>query len=99
MSTGIATAPKATLTKGAAPKARKSDSLEKARGDFAKLLRARIAERERELESLRAELSSIGGAPPTARKPHVCSGCGKPGHTRRTCSERAGTPHAQPAPA
>lgn len=65
---------------------RTPDALEKARGEFAKLLRVRITERECELAALRAQLASVGGSP-AARKTQVCSSCGKAGHTKRTCAE------------
>lgn len=61
--------------------------LDRARAEFAKLLGARISERERDLAALRAELASIGGnAAP--RKAQACSGCGRAGHTKRTCPGR-----------
>lgn len=66
---------------------RKPETLENARVRFAKLLRARIAEAERELEALRVELASLGENP-VARRTQTCSLCGEMGHTKRTCPER-----------
>ena len=87
MSEEIAASVTPPSVKGSAAGHRRPETLEKARAEFAKLLRARIADRERELEALRAELSGIGGAP-SARRAQVCSTCGKSGHTKRTCTER-----------
>lgn len=75
-------------------RARKPENLDTARGQFAKLLRARIDERERELDSLRRELDSIGGSPSAPRR-QACSGCGRSGHTKRTCSASASIPPAE----
>lgn len=86
----VAASASASLSKGSHARQRRAGTLEKARTEFAKLLRARIAERERELERLRAELSGIGGAP-SARRVQMCSICGRSGHTKRTCSDRTGT--------
>lgn len=66
---------------------RQPESLDGARSRFAKLLRARIAETERTLAMLRAELTSIGDTERKARprRPVSCAGCGQAGHTKRTC--------------
>lgn len=60
------------------------NDLEKVRGQLVKLLRARIAQGERDLEALRAELAGIGGQA-GARRTQACSICGSVGHTKRTC--------------
>jgi hypothetical protein len=91
MSEEIAASVNLASAKEGAAKHRRPGPLEKVRGEFAKLLRARIAEKERELEGLRAELSSIGGTP-SVRRTQLCSVCGKSGHTRRTCTERRTKP-------
>lgn len=70
---------------------RKPESLDGARSRFAKLLRVRIAETERALAVLRAELASLGGNDrPTSRRTVSCAWCGNAGHTKRTCPERGG---------
>jgi hypothetical protein len=67
---------------------RKPESLDGARLRFAKLLRARIAETERTLVLLRAELASVGGNDrPAARRTMNCAVCGQSGHTKRTCPQ------------
>lgn len=73
---------------------RQPESLDGARSRFAKLLRTRIAETERTLAMLRAELASIGGTERKARprQPTSCAGCGQTGHTKRTCQEVRGAP-------
>lgn len=67
---------------GSATKFLKMDPLDKARGEFGKLLRARIGEKERELEALRAQFSVIGDK---THRSQVCSVCGRSGHSKRTC--------------
>lgn len=75
------------LKKGGAEMPRKPDKLEKAREQYATLLRARIAEVERELEKLREELAILDRHP-VPRRTQSCSLCGKTAHTKRTCPER-----------
>lgn len=83
---GDAGGPAAAGPQGA--KANGMESVDRARAQLAKLLRARIADRERELCALRAELNAIGGQR-TVRKTQKCSACGKAGHTKRTCREQS----------
>lgn len=78
---------------------RKPESLDGARTRFARLLRARIAEKERELAGLRAELTALGGEKPaTATRRRICAICSQEGHTRRTCPQAVGAKIAQDKP-
>ena len=70
---------------------RRPESLDGARSRFAKLLRVRIADKERELALLRGELSALGGEKPAASTHRrSCAVCGQAGHTKRTCPQAVG---------
>ncbi len=70
---------------------RKPESLDGARTRFARLLRTRIAEKERELAALRGELIALGGEKPAATRRRICAVCSQAGHTKRTCPQVVGT--------
>lgn len=78
---------------------RKPESLDGARTRFARLLRARIAEKERELAVLRDELSALGGEKPAASaRRRICGLCSQAGHTKRTCPQTVGGKTVQAGP-
>ena len=78
---------------------RQPESLDGARSRFAKLLRTRIAETERTLAMLRAELTALGGEKPaTPTRRRICAVCSQAGHTKRTCPQAAGAKTVQAGP-
>lgn len=78
---------------------RKPESLDGARTRFARLLRARIADKERELAVLRTELTALGGEKPAAStRRRICAVCSQAGHTKRTCPQGGSAKIAQDGP-
>lgn len=78
--------------------ARQPESLDGARSRFARLLRSRIAEAERVLTALRTELAAVtAGTTAGTKRTTTCATCGKKGHTRRGCPQRAAVKPEKPA--